>query len=112
MVLPRNGSNDEEWHSSFVSFLEALADRRHDRVKQRIDSNTTDHLMMRCKGEAGVEPTNIPQLEAGDIGEKRDEGAESNPASGILSTTSYKRRGSNMKGTGGDTALGIDTEQD
>lgn len=42
MVLPRNGSNGEEWHSLFESFLEALADRRHCRVQKWISSNTTD----------------------------------------------------------------------
>ncbi|GLJ34389.1 hypothetical protein SUGI_0691410 [Cryptomeria japonica] len=42
MVLPRNGSNGEDWHSSFERFLEALADRRHARVQQWISSNTTD----------------------------------------------------------------------
>ncbi|KAH9289235.1 hypothetical protein KI387_033352, partial [Taxus chinensis] len=42
MVLPRKGTNGEVWHSIFENLLEALSDRRHDRVQQWISSNTMD----------------------------------------------------------------------
>ncbi|GLJ33422.1 hypothetical protein SUGI_0672610 [Cryptomeria japonica] len=38
--LPRKDNNGENWHSSFEKFLEALAQRRYDRVKDWIESNT------------------------------------------------------------------------
>ncbi|GLJ33822.1 hypothetical protein SUGI_0679990 [Cryptomeria japonica] len=58
MVLPRNGRSGDEWHSLFQKFLEALADRRRDRVQQWISSNTVDFSdsdeVQRLKLEANV----------------------------------------------------------
>ncbi|GLJ34369.1 hypothetical protein SUGI_0691060 [Cryptomeria japonica] len=42
IVIPRDGSNAEEWHSLFDKSLEALVERRHHRVQQWISSNTTE----------------------------------------------------------------------
>ena len=42
IALPQNDSNSKEWHSSFESSLEALADRRYARVHQGISPDTID----------------------------------------------------------------------
>ncbi|XP_057826276.2 uncharacterized protein LOC131038027 [Cryptomeria japonica] len=65
MVFSRCGTNEDEWHSLFQNFLEALADRRHDRVQQWISSNTIDvsdnDEMQKLKLEANVALSKIRQ---------------------------------------------------
>ncbi|XP_057831411.1 uncharacterized protein LOC131042113 [Cryptomeria japonica] len=46
-ILPREGNNADSWHSMFEKFLEAIGERRRERVQQWISTNTRDF----CKSE-------------------------------------------------------------